>query len=657
MIFNKLSQINMLKKLFNNKLFIFIFTFIIRAICCYVYGYLTIAGWFIVPDIGLGPVFALMFGPAGALGHSLAMFFFELSIGGDLISSLTDFTVTFFISIIAYKLWYTKFNRKSVSTPKFDSTNNILKFISIMFIISICYWCFINIALKAYPPLGYLYPLTTAINVFSYFLDMFNFGIIFGLLLISLFNIFKIPLQTPKNVINKIDIKYDYFAVMFILMLFYTIIILATSFDNTLVNMIFLLIGLITAALFVLNKLDTNIESKWTNYSIIEQIILIFLVILVIVIYVNFDTLTLLIQHLTGAWVTDINFAYMIAIAYGSALVLFFLIYHIVHIEKILTNPIYDLISALDAYKENKEMEEDTKLSKRFERYSKRDDEISKLVKSFVKMMKSIENYLSEIKKTTIEKERIETEFNVAKNIQTHMLKTDFDEFSKDKPFEISALMNTAKEVGGDFYDYFDIDDEHIGFVIGDVSGKGIPATLFMVKTMYLIRNHSKSHDNLKEFYKTLNDLSCQRNEENLFITSWFGKLNIKTGKLSFVNAGHEKPLIKEKNNNFEYLDINPNFVLGVRDKMTYDDQELTLNPGDSIFLYTDGVPDANNNYNGFFGRDRLKETVNKYENENPNEMLEKINNEVYEHCNNENQFDDMTMLIIRYNGCENSGK
>ena len=107
----------MLKKLFDNKIFIFLFTFIIRAICCYVYGYLTIAGWFIVPDIGLGPVFALMFGPVGALGHSLAMFFFELSIGGDLPSSLTDFLITFFISIIAYKLWYTKFNRKSVSTP------------------------------------------------------------------------------------------------------------------------------------------------------------------------------------------------------------------------------------------------------------------------------------------------------------------------------------------------------------------------------------------------------------------------------------------------------------------------------------------------------------------------------------------------------------
>jgi len=104
-------------------------------------------------------------------------------------------------------------------------------------------------------------------------------------------------------------------------------------------------------------------------------------------------------------------------------------------------------------------------------------------------------------------------------------------------------------------------------------------------------------------------------------------------------------------------LDTNPNFALGVIDGMTYDNQELSLNPGDSIFLYTDGIINANNNYEGFFGSDRLKETINKYENENPSEMLEKIKNEVYEYCNNENQFDDMAMLIIRYNGCENSGK
>ena len=234
------------------------------------------------------------------------------------------------------------------------------------------------------------------------------------------------------------------------------------------------------------------------------------------------------------------------------------------------------------------------------------------------------------------------------------MLKKDFDEFSKDKPFEISAFMSPAKKVGGDFYDFFYIDEEHIGFVIGDVSGKGIPATLFMVKTMYLIRNHSKFHDNLKEVYENVNNLSCQRNNEDLFVTSWFGKLNINTGKLIFVNAGHNQPLIKEKNN-FEYLNIRPDFVLGGIDGLDYEEHELNLNPGDMIFLYTDGITEANNNYQGFFGENRLKETLNKYCDESLNEILDKIKNEVYEFCDDEDQFDDMTMLIIKYNGCENN--
>lgn len=646
----------MLKKLFNNKIFIFLFTFIIRAIFFYYFGYMSIAGRFIIPDIGLGPIFALMFGPAGALGHSLSMFIFEVNKGCDLLASLLDFIITFSISITAYKLWYTTFKRYSITTPKFDSTHNILKFIKIMCIISICYWSFINIALKAYPPFCELYPLTTEINVFSYFLDLFNFATISGLLLISVFNILKIPLQTPKKLFTKINIKINYFRIMFVLLPIYTIIILATSFDNATVNMTIFIISLITITVFNFNKIDTDIEDGGTNYSIIEKIILIFIVILVIVTYVNFDTLILLIKNITSKWVNDINFTYMITIAYGSGLVLIFLLFHIIHIEKILTNPIYDLINALKGYK-NHELEKNTELNKKLKRYGKRNDEISKLVKAFDKMTKSIEYRLSKIKKTTMEKERIETEFNVANNIQTHMLKTDFDEFSKDRAFEIYAFMNPAKEVGGDFYDYFDIDDEHIGFVIGDVSGKGIPATLFMVKTMYLIRNHSKFHENPKEIYENVNELSCQRNDENLFVTSWFGKLNIKTGKLSFVNAGHEQPLIKEKNNAFEYLDTDPNFVLGGLEDIEYNGQELSLNPGDLIFLYTDGITDANNEKKEFFGRKRLKETINKYKNENINEILEMIKKEVTEFCNNEDQFDDMTMLIIRYMGSENNEK
>jgi sigma-B regulation protein RsbU (phosphoserine phosphatase) len=265
------------------------------------------------------------------------------------------------------------------------------------------------------------------------------------------------------------------------------------------------------------------------------------------------------------------------------------------------------------------------------------------------------------------------------------MLKTDFEEFCKDKGFEIYGFMNPAREVGGDFYDYFQIDDENIGFVIGDVSGKGVPATLFMIKAMYLIRSHSKFNESPNEVFENVNNLLCERNDGELFVTSWFGKLNLKTGKLTFVNAGHNPPLIKQnmdyenreeetnpdnengideyKDNNasnkskdFEYLNIRPNLVLGGMEGIQYKEHELNLKTGDILFLYTDGITEANSNYNGFYGEDRLKETINKYGNESLDRIIENIKNDVYEFCRDENQFDDMTMLILKYNGSENNG-
>lgn len=646
----------MLKKLFNNKIFIFIFAFVIEAIYFYYFEHLFIGGDYIIPDIGLGPIFALMFGPIGALGHTCSMFIFEITTEGNLIAAIIDFGITFLVSIATYKLWYAAFKGKSITTPKFDSTYNLLKFIVILGIVSTIYWAFINISLEAYPPFKILYPLTGKVNIVSYFLDMFNFSVIFGLLFISLFNILKIPMQTPRKKISKININYKYFRIMYIPLLIYPIITLTTHFDNDFVDNALFIIAIITIILFYLNNLDINIENKKNeNYSIIEQIILLFLIILVIVIFDNFNSFTTLTENITMKLSLDLNFIYMIGIAVGSGLILILSLIHINHVEKKVTNPIYDLIDALNEYKTNKELKENTDTYQKLKGYLENNDDISRLVKSFIKLENTIANNLFKIKKTTKEKERIETEFNVASNIQTNMLKTDFNEFSKDKPFEISAFMKPAKEVGGDFYDFFNIDDEHIGFVIGDVSGKGIPATLFMVKTMYLIRNHSKFYKDPKEVYENVNNLSCQRNNEELFVTSWFGKLNLKTGHLTFVNAGHDQPLIKDKNNTFEYLDIHPNFVLGGMEGITYKAQELNLNPGDTIFLYTDGIIEANSNYKEFFGEDRLKETINKYKNESLNEILEKIKNEVYAFCNDDAQFDDMTMLIIRYNGCENN--
>ena len=216
--------------------------------------------------------------------------------------------------------------------------------------------------------------------------------------------------------------------------------------------------------------------------------------------------------------------------------------------------------------------------------------------------------------------------------------------------------MKPASEVGGDFYDYFKIDEDHVYFVIGDVSGKGIPSTLFMVKTMYLIENHTKFNEDLSQVIEKVNNLAYERNDEELFVTIWLGKLNLKTGKLSYVNAGHNQPLIKQDSNNFEYMKTHPNLVLGGMEGIKYNEHEINLNAGDMVFLYTDGVTEANDNYNGFYGQNRLKETINENKNKKLNDIINEITKDIDKFCNNSEQYDDITMLIIKYNGWVENG-
>ena len=349
----------------------------------------------------------------------------------------------------------------------------------------------------------------------------------------------------------------------------------------------------------------------------------------------------------------DLDFIRLITLSFAIVLIIPFCIIHVYFIENTVTNPIYELIESTTQYNINKKSDNSSNSYSNLKKYLKDDNDISRLIESYIKLNKNIEKDLSNLEKTTAEKERIETEFKIANNIQTGMIKTDFDEFSYNKPFEIYGFMNPAKDVGGDFYDYFEIDDENIAFVIGDVSGKGVPATLFMVKTMYLIKNHSKFDLNPENIFENVNNISCMRNDEDLFVTSWFGKLNLNSGKLTFVNAGHNPPLIRQNNGDFEYLNSQPNFVLGGIEDIHYNEYELDLNPGDMIFLYTDGITEANDDYNGFYGENRLKTTINNIKDEKLEKIIETVKKDVYQFCNSNSQFDDMTMLIIKYNGCE----
>ena len=208
--------------------------------------------------------------------------------------------------------------------------------------------------------------------------------------------------------------------------------------------------------------------------------------------------------------------------------------------------------------------------------------------------------------------------------------------------------MKPAHDVGGDFYDYFKIDDDNIGFVIGDVSGKGVSAALIMVKAMTLIRDYSTYYEDLSDVFYAVNNELCKNNVEELFVTCWLGKLNTKTGELSYVNAGHNQPLIKQGDDSFKFLNTKPGLVLAGMEDRPYEKHIIQLKPNDELFLYTDGVTEANDSYHGFYGEENLQKMLNQNKDNELNNIIKSIENDINKFCNNKEQFDDTSMFILR---------
>ena len=632
------------KELFTKKWFIFIFTFAMELIFNYLFEVQHIGGYYIYADIALGPIFGLMFGPTGALGFAFGTLVGELLEGIALPAPLIDFTITFFISALTYRLWYTTFNKGKKDTPRFNSTYNIIKFLSITILISIVYFSFLVISFGLFHNLNYSYSISDVNFNVPYMLNIITFTIIFGLLLISSFNILKIPLQTPKKRISKININQNYLLAVLLICVGYFL------FKEFIMNIksvryFFMFVTIITSILLYLNTFDVTVKPTNDNYSIIEEMILVFLSIITLTIVLNFNYFNVLILSYVPK--IDPSYQILIILSFTSVFILLVSLIYIRFVENTITNPLYDMINTADNYfKTKNKVESVHKLKK----YIKNDDSVGLLAKSFVTLYDKIRTNLNQLQITTSKKEKFKTEFDVASQIQSNMLPKNFDELS-DESFEIYAYMKPAKEAGGDFYDYFKIDEDHVYFVIGDVSGKGIPSTLFMVKTMYLIENHIKFNDDLSQVIEGVNDLAYERNDEDLFVTTWLGKLNLKTGKLSYVNAGHNQPLIKHDADNFEYMQTRPNLVMGGMGGIQYNEHEINLNTGDMIFLYTDGVTEANDNFNGFYGKNRLKEIINKNKDKKLKDIINEITEDIDKFCNNDEQYDDTTMLIIKYNG------
>ncbi len=314
------------------------------------------------------------------------------------------------------------------------------------------------------------------------------------------------------------------------------------------------------------------------------------------------------------------------------------------------------VLHPLKAVQENIRLYRDTKDSREITKnlaLVRPHNEIGQLSEDVTDLAREIDSYLSRIETITAERERVNIELNMATQIQNSMLPNVFPPFPDQGEFDIYATMDPAREVGGDFYDFFLIDEDHLCMVMADVSGKGIPAALFMMASKIILSSNAKMGKSPAQVLTDTNNAICANNPQEMFVTVWMGILELSTGKLTAANAGHEYPVVKHPGEPYQLLKDKHGLVIGGMEGIHYKDYELQLQPGTKLFLYTDGVPEATDAENRLFGTDRMLEALNRSPDADPVEVLGNVRKSVDAFVLEAEQFDDLTMMCIQYHGRE----
>ena len=598
------------------------------------------------PASALPPVFGMMFGKWGALGVAIGNLVADLIAGYPPEIFIIGFIVQYLYAYIPYKLWYTIKLKEEITFPRLDNVRNLVKFIFIIFISSYVVAiliAFLMETLKIYN----LASLETLIIGFN----NFDFSLILGTLIIILANFYKIKMYKPEKK-EKISIPLKIFDASLILALSISVAYVIYSLIEGSINQVSILgiLFYLLVIFYVCKPITEKIVKKHQNLrmTLTEKMILIFIIIGAII---ALFTGTMEFFTRSNLFIEDIYFWDTIYIKVSLIISLFYLLSlsFLWYLEKHITSPIESISKITRTYTSSEDkIEDSSKIISYLQYYTKEKSELGILASSFKKMIINLENYMINLKKVTAEKERINTELDIAKKIQMSMLPTDFPAYPHKSEIDLYALSEPAKEVGGDFYDFFLIDENHLATIIADVSGKGIPAALFMVVAKTLIKNSTLNGNTPEEVFKNVNNQLCENNDQNMFVTAWMGILDINTGELVHVNAGHNLPLLKHQDE-YNWLKSKPSFVLGGMENINYTQEKIQLSAGDQILLYTDGITEAINEKEEFFGDSRLIDVINNEQFSNVTEVLSSIKTNIDVFVGDLDQFDDITMLILEY--------
>ena len=593
------------------------------------------------PHVGILVISGLLFGPYGALGSALGCFLSDLVRGYSLTISILSEIIGFAISYLAYKLWYdNNKGRLETTQPKLNNTYNIIIFILITLI---CALLFSVLNGKLF----YLLYSDTILIYFlieiRYFLNFINSSFVFGIIGIWLSN--KIDfVHIPQTSSNKSKEKLYKILEIFLIV---TLILAAMIDYSYLLNKYLAAFELIviSAILFVyLSKPITSDIVVKDSKSIPEGIMNIFhlaiLFIIIIGILISYDHILITaIDNLLPINANEVMISMMILV--DILLLIFFIPSFSVlrYIEIKVIEPIMSFSKIKDLIHENEKIDSE-KLVGIYSRYVNEETEIGTLARSYTDLINFNNNYIENIHEIESEKERIKAELDIATRIQAANLPT---QSIVNDDYTVNGYSHPAEEVGGDFFDYYQLNDDDLAIVIGDASGKGVPAALLAMISQVMIKQLLNNELNPSKVLYSLNNQLCEHNPESMFITLWLGIYNRTNKRLTFSNAGHNPPLIKE-NGEFRYLDIDSGIVLGIMNDFEYVDEEITL--GNELVLYTDGITDANNTQNEMYGENRLLNFFNGFKlDEDPIGFLL---NDIKEFTGDAKQYDDMTLLYLK---------
>ena len=583
--------------------------------------------------VGLLFVFGLLFGPYGALGATLGNILMDLINGYTPIEILPSAIITFGVSYLAYKLWYSGFRTSKITRPKLDNTYHLSQFLSSIVICGLIYSICHGILV------GIIAGVDIDIEFFVYFFNFINVAFVAGIISIWLSE--KIDfVHTPKK--SERTVNKRLYGTLFSLLLIVTILSCLSILTLNINIMIgeLIIIGILLFA-YLTKPFEYEIQPTDEN-TITEKIVHIFLIITLFIAILGVAISILSYTNVENTVNINIYLYIMpLLLITDAVIVLFFIPGMIIlkYVEEKVLKPISSFSEIERFIKENEKIEAEG-LVNVYSKYLNEKNEIGTLARSYTYLINHNNDYIENIREIEGEKERIKAELDIATRIQAANLPT---EAIANDDFIVDGYSNPAKEVGGDFFDYYLLDDDNLAIVLGDVSGKGVPAAILAMICQVMIKQLLKNELDPSKVFYSLNNQLCEHNPESMFITSWLGIYNKTTKKIKFSNAGHNPPLIKE-NGEFKYLDVDTGIVLGVMEDFNYLKEEMTLK--DELVLYSDGITDANNNSNEMYGEDRLLEFFNEFESDD--DPIVPLLNDISDFTEDAEQYDDMTLLYLK---------